>query len=332
MNTNKLETFSIILCPSCNEKIIYEEDPTSNYDKHLLSNPNCVKWAEYMTNPEAKTIDRIVTLLQNKSIESICKTCNNSYSNIGNYNKHIKNNPICLKLEIYNTTKNNPLKNIITDHLKKNNINEMEDIGVYNLSSPTQAICVPGNYYKGWPSQNCPYIKDLEWAKEYAIKYLKSCPVYYREQERGAIVLDLDDTIVFGDPENYVGIREYVMGENENGQEIYILPTNQPIVDIMNYAKSIGFTIIVATARPEKSRAASIKNLELFGIPYDHLFFVNETPGISAELNKYRTLQKIKQKHEIILYVGDQLQDACYYPCSIKLPDPTLKRSLVALL
>lgn len=173
-------------------------------------------------------------------------------------------------------------------------------------------------YYKSWPLKS-KYNDDLKYASSVAIDYLKKIEHIYKKQGiTGLVIFDFDDTLVFGDPANTVGVQEMTIG-----QEIFILPPNNLIVKIAQVAREKGFKIIILTARPKESKLATIVNLNMFNIPYDMLIMndADSDPQFKTKIRK----QLVKEKQKIVLTIGDQLTDL-YLPgantACIKLPDP----------
>ena len=176
-------------------------------------------------------------------------------------------------------------------------------------------------YWSGWPMSG-QYLQDLKWASEISIKYLRS--VASRVDKRNAaVIFDVDETIMFGDPEELLGVREMELGVHD-GQEIFILPPNPPISKVVSESKRLGFKIIVLTARPATSKKATLTNLDMFKIPYDYIIMNNKESDPDFKISARRQLF---DKFNIILTVGDQPCD-CLLPgrsAVLKLPDPTSK-------
>ncbi len=180
------------------------------------------------------------------------------------------------------------------------------------------------NYWIKWPRPDCEYCKDLSWASNIAIKYLNNIKNVQTTKQK-AVIFDIDDTIVFGDPEQIIGVKEMDLGSH-NGQEIFILPVNNQIVKIVEYAKSLGMKIILLTARPPESELASMTNMSMFRVPYDMLIVNKKEADPCFKLNTRRV---IANKFHIVLTVGDQITDVlCPGTAAIlKLPDPDSKVS-----
>lgn len=193
------------------------------------------------------------------------------------------------------------------------------------------------DYWKNWPGP-CDYNNDLKWASTVAINYLRSlAPLYNPKSPKfggitGMVVFDLDDTLFMGDPENIIGIEEGSLGMHKHPikgtmQEAFILPPNDPIVQIANEARKLGFKIVCITARPPESEIASDYNLKLFKIPKDILIMNNnddERPFFKVDIRK---AINSKPKQKIVMTVGDRFTDVLFPgdACAIKLPEPESK-------
>ncbi len=180
-------------------------------------------------------------------------------------------------------------------------------------------------YWNGWLTNSSEYSKDLIWAFNVGKSVLDKCKIKPSSKQK-CVVFDIDDTLVFGDPENAVGVKEMELGEID-GQEIFILPGNDPIVKLAEYAKANNFIIIVLTARPKISTLASRKNLDMLKIPYTALIM---NDGDDDPCFKVGVRRRIANKYEVCLTVGDQITDVLCPGANtafIKLPDPTSKAS-----
>ena len=181
------------------------------------------------------------------------------------------------------------------------------------------------SYFRGWspfPSNPRtlanPYFQDLLWAMKVGMQYLdriKNKP----SQKPKCVVFDFDDCLVFGDPASVVGVREMELGEHD-GNEIFCLPRNEPIVKLAEYSKSRGFQVVILTARPKTSREATKWNSHMFKIPFDAIVM---NDGDDDPCFKVNVRRRIATKYEVILTIGDQITD-CLCPgkaAFIKLPE-----------
>lgn len=103
-NTNFTPITNCVSCPSCQK--IYDiglsETHESVLDAHYSRNQLCKKWVDLLTSNDtlAKNIQYLVNNKHSES-ENACYICNKTYSNPGNLNKHLKNNPECLKHNLW---------------------------------------------------------------------------------------------------------------------------------------------------------------------------------------------------------------------------------------
>lgn len=174
------------------------------------------------------------------------------------------------------------------------------------------------NYWKGWPFTG-EYMKDLNWAAAVGKQYLDKIATKPSAKKK-CVIFDIDDTIVFGDPDEAIGVKDMDLGVHE-GQCVFILPRNKPIVKLAEHAKKLGMLVIMLTARPAESRLASKTNMEEYNIPYDAII-MNEKD--EDYFFKIRVRRNIETKYDIVLTIGDQIND-CMCPgtaAAIKLPDP----------
>lgn len=174
-------------------------------------------------------------------------------------------------------------------------------------------------YFKGWPAPASPYVQDLIWAMKVGIQYLDKVKGKPSAKPK-CVVFDFDDCLVFGDPAAVVGVKEMELGEH-NGSDIFILPRNEPIVKIAEYAKANKFQVLILTARPKSSREATRWNSNMLKIPFDAIIM---NDGDSDPCFKVNVRRRISSKYDIILTIGDQITD-CLCPgksAFIKLPDP----------
>ncbi len=107
--------------------------------------------------------------------------------------------------------------------------------------------------------------------------------------EKDAVMFDIDDTLIF-----------------TNGK------ANVPIINLLYQAKSLGYKIIIITARPVNSITAKITEWQLnrYKIPYDALY-------ITPAENKGNV--KVKTGLKYVLSVGDQPTDLTHTEYSIKI-------------
>ncbi|EHQ28146.1 5'-nucleotidase, lipoprotein e(P4) family [Mucilaginibacter paludis] len=124
-----------------------------------------------------------------------------------------------------------------------------------------------------------------------------------------AIVTDIDETLLDNSPNS---VHQGLLGKDYE-TKAWLNWTSKSIADtvpgapsFLKYAASKGITVYYITNREESERAATLKNLQLYGFPNadnEHLMMRQTTS--SKELRR----QEVAKTHEIILLLGDNLAD-----------------------
>lgn len=316
----------VIICPACTNSVPVQESSFATFENHLNCSELCNNWITNKTYTK-KIIDEIVSKLQNNSL--YCDTCSTSFSNVGNFNKHMKEKPICLKNNLYNHVK------LLEEQLESEQYDDDDgetsekfylDCYLNNPNCFVRTSSAPfkdkNTYYRNWP--NSIYDVDLNWAKNIAINYLQGLKT---NGKTGTIVFDFDNTLVFGDPEEIVGIREMELGKDKSGSSIFVLPANQSIVDIVKKSKELGFTNVIASMRPGESYNATVRNLEFIGIPLgsyiDKIYMNQNDRGDKAIL-----YQEIEREYKNIVLIIDDLTPIYKNYSFIKLPCSKHRQSI----
>ena len=193
------------------------------------------------------------------------------------------------------------------------------------------------SYWYGWLKNKGNYFNDLMWAYKAGVSIIDKYEKVKTPKPK-CVVFDIDDTLVFGDPEEALGLKEFkfmnqelALGvkempiPEERGEDIFFLPKNEPIVKLLEYAKKKGFVIVILTARPKSATTSSIENLNHYRIPYNSIL-MNE--GDRDPCFKLNTRRKLAERYHICLTVGDQITDVLCPGANtafIKLPEPDSK-------
>lgn len=126
--------------------------------------------------------------------------------------------------------------------------------------------------------------------------------------DRLAVVVDIDETVV----DNSACYAEWV---ESGGQMVTYwlewveLAESEPLPgakDFLDHAASQGVDVFYVTNRPEGQREATVENLVSVGFPFadnDHLYMRQ------AEASKESRRQAIAEEYEIVLLLGDNLND-----------------------
>jgi hypothetical protein len=190
-------------------------------------------------------------------------------------------------------------------------------------------------FYEGFPSRGY-YYDCLERVKMFCLGYLKH-KAYVPER---TIVVDFDDTIVYTKPYNPLSPKPY----RENELYWHFPPIPQ-IIDVVSFAKSLEYIIIILSARYQRLLYDTITNTESFGIHADKYLLLGKASQKKPILHNLQkitkidlglmTLEDILEVHpnqvpaenhmNVVLTIGDQWDDLIandYGSVGIKLPDP----------
>jgi 5'-nucleotidase (lipoprotein e(P4) family) len=123
-----------------------------------------------------------------------------------------------------------------------------------------------------------------------------------------AIVLDLDETVLDNSPYEAKCILENI-NYPVKWKEWCELAIAEPVpgsVEFINLAASLGVQVVYISNRKEELREATKKNLVAIGLPdtNDDYLLLRD-----AESAKEERRQKIAAKYEIVLLIGDNLND-----------------------
>lgn len=69
-------------------------------EQHIKRSPLCAKWISILKQDDkfSKKIQNMYNVSNNFFHGTTCNACDTTYSNLGNLNKHLENNPVCKKL------------------------------------------------------------------------------------------------------------------------------------------------------------------------------------------------------------------------------------------
>ena len=124
-----------------------------------------------------------------------------------------------------------------------------------------------------------------------------------------ALITDVDETVLDNSPLN----GQLVHNQSEYSSDIWkewsdlgMADTIPGSVEFLNYAQNLGVEVFYVTNRKSDEEETTIKNLEMFGYPNadsEHLFLRTAESGKDAR----RAL--VTQEHEVVLLLGDNLND-----------------------
>ena len=125
----------------------------------------------------------------------------------------------------------------------------------------------------------------MDKSLEFAYKVLRE----HDMKHNSSVMFDIDETLITND-----------------GYPI------QPMIQLAKDASTMGYTIVILTARPSKYRKPTEEELAYFNIPYDQLGFVHA---------KYKGWVKQNMDNYFVLSIGDQWTDCTETEHYIKMPD-----------
>ncbi len=222
--------------------------------------------------------------------------------------------------------------------------------GIPNIDSVKKTIYT----YYGDPGtgiadkRHSPYINEL---RQITRKQRLDLKARYRQSvargEKPALVFDTDDTTLFTYDMEVAGMH---FNFDPKLQDVYVqdqrFPATPEMVDYVNYAYRLGYTIFGLTGRNDDQQAATIKNLAKVG--YDPRAFVkgrfftkwtgqddSQQPAyVSCAAAKCTTIEYKSQTrrhiqrdlgYTVVANYGDQYSDLIgrYAERTVKLPNPT---------
>jgi len=153
------------------------------------------------------------------------------------------------------------------------------------------------------------YYQTFNLAKLMLDKNIKKDRFKLKKKLPKAIITDIDETILNNSPYN---ANLIITGTSYN-KESWTKWVNEKrakalpgAVDFCNYAKEKGIEIFYVSNRSDKDIDASMENLKKEGFPYvdkEHIYLKTNSS------NKTDRRNKILEKYNVILYLGDNLRD-----------------------
>lgn len=177
------------------------------------------------------------------------------------------------------------------------------------------------------------YQSQLQRVSAQATKWLEKRqrhPANTREMAgagtRLAVVFDLDETLW----SNLPHMRAMDFGYQPAAWDAWVArgeaPAIEPVREIYRRARQEGFDVILITARHERDRAGTEKNLHAIGVDdYVGIFFKPDASHDTAQVFKTNVRRELSQKGFVIVAnVGDQSSDLAggYAERTFKLPAP----------
>jgi hypothetical protein len=182
-------------------------------------------------------------------------------------------------------------------------------------------------------SPTSAYAKEMAGIERGAARYLASA-AHHRHSGTKAILLDVDDTTL--NTYNYEIYSNFVYDPTSNAAFVNAaaFPATPGMPQLVNWAKSHGYTVFYLTGRPESQRAGTVTNLQNANYPVvDSQLYLKDlsapwmTCAPSCTTIQYKSLTR---KHieslgyDIVGNFGDQYSDLSggYADKTFKLPNP----------
>ena len=153
------------------------------------------------------------------------------------------------------------------------------------------------------------YYQTFNLAKLILDKNIKKDRFKLKKKFPKAIITDIDETILNNSPYN----ANLIINGTSYNKESWTKWVNEKrakalpgAIDFCNYAKEKGIEIFYVSNRSEKDIDATMENLKKEGFPYvdkKHLYLKTKSS------NKTDRRNKILEKYDVILYLGDNLRD-----------------------
>jgi len=171
------------------------------------------------------------------------------------------------------------------------------------------------------------YQKDLDLQADRAIAFLRKRVAHHSDNEKLALIFDIDETALSNWDEMSAANFEYNSKDFNAWVESAQAPAISGTLRIFKAAQELGVSVIFITGRPEAQRFATESNLRLRGFDkWEQLILrAPDQQKLTAEQYKSDARGVVAKSFHIILNVGDQWSDlrgpnpAEY---SVKYPDP----------
>ena len=159
-------------------------------------------------------------------------------------------------------------------------------------------------WYQKSAEMRAAYYQAFNWAKIKIENHIKNNGCINK-----AVVLDIDETILDNSPFQVEMIRTSKSYDIDFWYEWTKLARARPLpgaLEFTNYANSAGIEIFYVSNRTLSESEATLKNLNDWGFPLadrTHLLLKN------GKTSKKERRDEISKKYEIILFLGDNLND-----------------------
>ena len=172
------------------------------------------------------------------------------------------------------------------------------------------------------------YTRDLDLQADRAVAFLRQRLAHRGDQEKPALVLDIDETTLTNYPEMLKGGFAYDPNVFNAWVESGAATAIPGTLRIYQEAQKLGVSVFFLTGRPESQRAATERNLRSQGFENWQELILRAPAQASLTALEYKSSARaVIEAHgyRIVLNVGDQWSDLRGKPeaeLSVKYPDP----------
>jgi 5'-nucleotidase (lipoprotein e(P4) family) len=129
-----------------------------------------------------------------------------------------------------------------------------------------------------------------------------------------AVVVDIDETMLDNSPFETILMNDTEFAKSWKDWTTKAIAKPLPgALEFANYAKSKNVDVFYITNRDDTERESTLSNLQKVGFPFsvdDHLLTKSDLSAATGNTSsKAGRRAKVAEKHEIILFIGDNLND-----------------------
>lgn len=170
------------------------------------------------------------------------------------------------------------------------------------------------------------YLADIGAVADRAERWLEQRATQRRDDERLAVVFDLDETLFFNWPQISRQDFGYVSAEWQRWVDAAKAPPIEPVRAVYRTARRLGVAVIFITGRPERDRASTEKNLRAIDC-HEHAALICLPAATKSTSAAFKTAARRNVTREgwvIVANVGDQESDLSggFAERTFKLPNP----------
>jgi predicted secreted acid phosphatase len=156
------------------------------------------------------------------------------------------------------------------------------------------------------------YLNDVKMQVDKALSYIKKKVENKKDNEKLAIVFDIDDTMLNQFDYEIANDYSQVMKMKLEYQKKGMIPANKPVLDLYNFAKKNDVAIFIISGRYDDMEDITLINLKKQGYnDYKKVYFNSpNNPNKTAKDYKTAIRKEIQNMgYTIIVNIGDQMSD-----------------------